>query len=763
MMLPFAPFVMVQPSSGAAYTIARSLRFNSGDSANLTRTFGSPTSQNVFTFSCWVKRTILGAAKNIFGVSTNYNLSFNSSDQILVTIAGSAAATSSAVFRDPSAWYHVVYVQNGTAVTIYVNGVSVASGTATNSQFNTAAAHQIGSANSANYYDGYLAEIYFIDGTALTPSDFAQTSTVSGQWVPKQPTGLTYGANGFWLSLANNASTTTVAYDDAGGLAGSGAGANDWTANNLSVATTAAGDSVTDTPTCNYPTMAHVLPTQATAISDGGLKLVGAVDGYATAPWGMPSGKWYWEQTTTTAGAISTCGISSLALGASGGGAYVGSDATTWGYANSGNKVNNASPVAYGSTYTTGDVVGIAFDADNGKLYFSKNGTWQASGDPAAGTNAAYTGLTSGPYFPAVGARATTSASTATVNFGQQPFSYSVPSGFSALCSANLATPAIPKPTAAFDIDLFTGTGAARSKTGLAFQPDLVWIKGRSGATSHGIYDSTRGAQKDWGSDLVTDETTQAQGVTAFNADGYSTGTLAKLNTNAATYAAWLWKEGITQGMDVVTYVGNGSNRTISHNLGVVPRFIIIKSLDGAASDNIAVYHANLTSNVYRIRLNTTDAQDSQATFWNSTTPTSSVFSLGTNIAINANTKNFVAYVFAEVPGFSAFRSYAGNSAANGTFVYLGFKPKFVLVKRATTAGNNWRIWDGARSPTNLATAKANLYPNAASAEDSTDGIVDFLSNGFKMRENLAAINTSGDTMIFAAFAEAPLKYATAR
>jgi len=154
----------------AAYTIANSARFISGNSDNLTKTLTTPTSQNIYTFSTWVKRGKLGVLQNIFGVSTNYSLGFPAADTLAVTIAGTAQATTAGVWRDPAVWMHVVYVQNGTAITVYVNGVSAATGTGTNSAFNTAAAHQIGSANSSNYFDGYMADFYYVDGAALAPT-----------------------------------------------------------------------------------------------------------------------------------------------------------------------------------------------------------------------------------------------------------------------------------------------------------------------------------------------------------------------------------------------------------------------------------------------------------------------------------------------------------------------------------------------------------------------------------------------------------------
>jgi hypothetical protein len=213
----------------SAYQISRSLRFNSADSAYANRTFGTPTTQGTFTLAMWVKRAALSTAQSLFGVSTNHSFGFTTGNALNLTFGGTSALTTTAVFRDTSAWYHIVWTQSGTSHTVYVNGTSQGTATATSSVFNTAVAHQVGASNTANYFNGYLAEIYFIDGQALTPSSFTETNATTGQLVPKAYTG-TYGTNGFRLNFSDNSAATAATL----GADSSGNG-NNWTPNNLSV------------------------------------------------------------------------------------------------------------------------------------------------------------------------------------------------------------------------------------------------------------------------------------------------------------------------------------------------------------------------------------------------------------------------------------------------------------------------------------------------------------------------------------------------
>jgi hypothetical protein len=351
---------------------------------------------------------------------------------------------------------------------------------------------------------------------------------------------------------------------------------------------------------------------------------------------------------------------------------------------------------------------------------------------------------------------------TCRANFGQRAFSYTPPSGFKALNTANLSVPSIKKPSLYMDATLRTGTGATASVSSLGFQPDLVWIKSRSAATDHGLYDAVRGAQKQLESNTTTAETTETTGLTAFGSNGYTVGALAQLNTSAATYVDWAWKESVTSGFDIVTYVGNGTNRTISHNLGAVPKLIIVRSREATSTGRWLVQHGTYGAARYAY-LNETFAFDTANANlrWNSTDPTSSVFSLGTSSDGNHTGDNYVGYLFAEIAGFSRISSYTGNGSSDGPFVWCGFRPSFVMIKRADSA-ENWSIQDDARNPLNVVDAR--LKPNSADVEAvSSVQNVDFLANGFKLRNTDPEKNASGGTYIFAAFAEAPFKYARAR
>jgi hypothetical protein len=301
-----------------------------------------------------------------------------------------------------------------------------------------------------------------------------------------------------------------------------------------------------------------------------------------------------------------------------------------------------------------------------------------------------------------------------------------------------------------FAVVTYTGNGTSQTISGLRFQPDFVWIKGRSGATDHALYDAQRGVQKRLESNTTDAEVSSDNGVTAFNSDGFSIGSLAQVNTNGATYVAWCWKEGPTQGFDIVTYTGDGTNnRAINHSLGVTPAFIIVK--DRTNTYNWDIYHQSL--GISATLIFTTAATRNVSAFGTSA-PTSTVF-YTQNSYTNTNGANLVAYLFAAVAGFSAFGSYTGNGSADGPFVFCGFRPKFVMVKR-TDSTSNWSIFDTARDSTNI--NDTYLAANTSGAEIQPEQGVDMLSNGFKLRSNGSVTNASGGTFIFMALAESPFK-----
>jgi hypothetical protein len=519
----------------------------------------------------------------------------------------------------------------------------------------------------------------------------------------------------------------------------------------------------------NYAVLNPVDKAAAATWSDGNLAFSQPTGvGGAKGTFAVSSGKWYWEVTPTAngqiiaAGPVTVTGALADFTEAQGGYGY---------YWTNGNKYVNGVSSAYGAAYAINDVIGVALNMDALTITFYKNNTSQG----------AITGVPAGTYAPFVtnGAGSTT---TGTYNFGQRGFTYTPPSGYSALNTYNLAAPSILKGNLYMDATTYTGTGASLSVTNAGgFQPDLVWAKSRSAATDHALYDSVRGTTKQLESNTTTAETTEATGLTAFNSTGFTVGALAQMNTSAATYVGWQWKGGgaavtntsgsitssvsasTASGCSIVTYTGTGANATVGHGLGVAPSMVITKGRD-AVPDNWGTWHTSLGALGY-LYLNTTAAAGSLSTFWNSAVPTSSVFSLGSETTVNTNTKLYVAYCFAPIAGFSSFGFYAGNGSADGPFVYCGFRPKFVLLKRAANAValHDWRIFDTARDTYNLANHK--LFPNLSDADfTDADNDIDILSNGFKLRTQNGGTNALIGTMyIYAAFAENPFNNSLAR
>jgi hypothetical protein len=466
----------------------------------------------------------------------------------------------------------------------------------------------------------------------------------------------------------------------------------------------------------------------------------------------MSSGKWYAEATITTIGAESSVGIAKDTQDT---GLYVGIGAFSYGYYFNGLKYNNSSGTSYGASYTSGDVIGVAFDADAGNLVFYKNGVSQGT---------AFTGLTNGPYVFEGQGRSATSGNQNDWNFGQQAWRYAPPSGFKALCTTNLPIPSIKKSSTFFDAITYNGTGTTFvTPSGLKFAPDLIWVKSRSQNISHVLSDTVRGT-----GEVLCSNNTRAGSpdsfLTNFNQDGFTLNTSITANNSGSTYVAWAWSRSIIAGMDIVGYVGNdNSGRTISHNLGVTPKMIIVKNR--TTLSDWPVYHANLTaSNVVFLQLPNAQAAISSYAWGAVSSASSTTFTViagNTDIRnVNKSGDNYVAYCFSDVEGFSKFGSYTGNGLAEGPFVWCGFRPRYILIKLSGSAGGSWIIHDTSRNDANMSAKR--LLANTSDIEGSDNGI-DILSNGFKMRSADGSTNTSGVSHIFAAFAESPFKYARAR
>jgi hypothetical protein len=765
-----SPEFLAIGGGSSSYQIQNSLRFRASNSAYLSRTSGaSPTDQKKVTYSAWMKAApTLSSGSQVALVCTTGNagmIAWNISGYggRLFTRADANDVQFAWLARDPSAWFHLVVTIDTTQATAsdrikaWLNGVALVyqSGTYPTLNSNTTlnpastAMRLMSDIVNGTYLDGHLTHVHLIDGQALTPSSFGKTDAMTGEWVPIRYSG-TYGTNGFRLAFEDATTTATIGNDSSGN-------ANNWTSSGISVTAGTTFDQMLDTPTLNYAVMNPLdLSGTAATFQWANLQVTrsGASFAQAYSSIAMTSGKWYFEMT---AGADVANLDAGLITGTTNPAAnrYLGQDAYTYAYATSGQKVNNATSSAYGNSWTSGDVIGVILDADAGKLWFSKNGTVQASGDPVAGTNAAFTGLT-GPYRFAVDVE---NGGICDVNFGQRAFAYSPPSGFVALNTANLAAPSIKRSRQYFDARLRTGTGAAASVSDLEFAPDLVWIKSRSAATTHNLFDTSRGAQKGIQSTGPNAEYTDANSLSAFASNGYSLGSDASsrgVNVSAATYVDWALKSGSAPGFNVTLYTGNGGGaRNIAHGLGVAPQFLLVRGRDARVW---AGYHKNMTSAAYYLDLGAAAAEALDTTMFDSTAPDASNFRVGSYN--NANLVNYLAYLFTEVPGFSRIGVYTGNNNTDGPFVWCGFKPKFVMVK-ARDVATGWFMANPSGSANEVI---QRVFSDSAGAEASNTYGLDLLAGGFKVRAPTGySLNNSGNRYLFIAFADVPFKYSRAR
>jgi len=339
-----------------------------------------------------------------------------------------------------------------------------------------------------------------------------------------------------------------------------------------------------------------------------------------------------------------------------------------------------------------------------------------------------------------------------------------------------MAYSTIPKPSLYFNTKLYSGNGTAigsggQAITGVGFQPDFTWIKERSSTSPHKLLDAVRGVTKELESNLTNAESTQAESLASFDSDGFTVGSNGAVNENSQTYASWNWKANgqgssntdgsinttytsvnSTAGFSISKYTGTGANATVGHGLGAVPKMIIFKELGG--TNGWHVYHEFLGNNKVTLLDNVTQGYYNPNSFLNTTDPTSSLIYLGDSAGSNS-TNGMIAYCFAEKTGYSKISSYTGNGNADGTFVYTGFKPAWVLIRRTDTGGEEWQLLDNKRNtfnPTNTA-----LFPSDNAVENSGNDRSDFLSNGFKCRSTSAGVNASGGSYIYLAFAEEPL------
>ena len=768
------------------YEIEQSLRFNSADSAYLSRTPGSAGNTQKMTMSVWVKRTALTSTntdtgtKTIFGATTTGNRdqirfehdASGRGDQFSLFLLNDAATanecalSTAARFRDVAGWYHLVIAidtTQGTAadrVKFYVNGTQITDfelntqpgQNFTINYFNNNVAHEIGRDPSGGeqLFDGYMSDFNWIDGQQLDASSFGELDD-NGVWRPKRYTG-SYTGNSFYLKF------------DAADVDGDSSGlGNDWTAS-AGISTSGTGtDVMSDTPTTNWCTLNPLDKNSSQSPKDGNLYFDGSVAtgglDVIAGTMRVTSGKYYWESTITNVGSIAVTGVGVTkiqSVGRSVGGS-LGGVSGECAYLPSGNKNVDGTNSAYGASFTTGDVIGVALDCDAGTVTFYKNNTSQG----------AITYVVGGGLSPAVG-QVQGYGAIQILNFGQRPFAYTPPTGYKALNTSNLTAPTVKDGSQYFNTVLYTGNNTTHPITGVGFAPDFVWIKPRNFADHHRLNDKIRGVNKTLSSNLTAAEYGPSNAyLDSFDSDGFTiSGSNVGWNNSSYTYVAWNWLAGGTgssntdgtitstvsanasAGFSIATYTGNGTaGATVGHGLGVAPSMIITKAR-GATSE-WGVYHSAL-GNTKALLLNQTYDQQTSSLYWNNTSPTSTLFTLGSGSTTNSST-TYVAYCFAEVEGYSKFGSYTGNGVADGPFIYCGFRPRWVLVKASPTT-SQWVMWDTARNTYNF--ADKILYPNLSSAESVFK--MDILSNGFKFREDGGAGNDTGVTYIFAAFAEHP-------
>ena len=863
-------------ASGASgdYEVERSARFNRPDNHHLKKQPSSAGNRRTFTISTWVKRLSFGSNSALFYAGTSVGANhddtdsfrFDTSDRL--TFEGEEnqsvkyAITTNRKFRDPSAWYHIVLAVDTTQATssnrikFYVNGVqetSLATSTypsqnyelfvnsTVSGGYTSGNIHVVGYTGGGRGLDGYIAEYHLIDGLQLTPDSFGETKATTGQWIPIDTSGLTYGTNGFRLQFLDNSSTTatTLGKDTSGN-------SNNYTPQNFGGT---AVDQLKDTPTSNFPTLNSAILSPDITFKEGGLYF-DAPDTHKTtySTFGVRSGKWYWE-AKAIAGSTSkwTYGVSDVnnvggkqvsgtnyLLGHTTGDnlTFAHGDAvsiyTDDLYKNGTNTVTDI--FGAGVDIAQGDIVSIALDVDAGKVWFARNGTWingSASASTTLNASSHDTTVTVGEaYTPAFSGE----SADWQVNFGQDDsfsgtstsqgntdsgglgsFYYAVPSGFKAICNANLPDPSIALPDKYFDTLLYTGNSTNnRAITGLEFQPDFVWIKKRaSSIMTHWIVDALRpNTDNSTGNGnvgaLASNSTDGEQahpdgGFESFDANGFTLGkgsndnnadsAYQRNNANGQTYVAWNWDAGsstvsnsngsvtssvranTTAGFSVVSWTSTGTTgSTIGHGLGVKPDVIILKARNTSDAQPWRVYHTELGA-TGSVMLDSSNAFSAQTGVWNDTEPTSSVFTVGSFGSVNENTKNYIAYCFSGVTGYSKFGKYTSNGNVDGAFVFTGFRPAWVMLKQSSNSDTAyWFMFDSKRSPKNVIGDEA-LAANLTEVEgltswnpNTSNSVIDFLSNGFKIRTtSTAGFNVSGETMIYFAFAESPFKYSRAR
>ena len=805
------PHIITPDSALGGMDIRRSVRCGNGGS--FTRTPSATGNQKVWTWSAWVKKWAQGGTSHLFssegsndGIAALYFQSDTLRSYFDTSGANPYGSVNARFYRDPISWMHIVWQVDAVNTTqrIWINGVEESLDSGLNPPNYAYSMNQSGklqglgqSAFGGSHTNGiYFAEIHHSDGYKYDPSYYGYTEPQTGIWRPKKVTGILYGTNGFYLDFSDNSTAAALGKDRSGN-------GNDWTPNgSISVANNKTNDSLLDTPTNNFCTLNPVRKqTDLCNFDEGNLQASGSSTSYpgAAANVALSSGKWYYEFQIDTKVSTPMCGVIKNDFSSGGAGRIL--------YRSGGHYVMHdgaepTDPDAYG----VGDIIGVAIDLDDaaGKIRFYKNGTLQTVNAALNNVKSQLSISTLGGLLPYVQMYTN---DVCTVNFGQRPFSYTPPSGHRKLIvNTNNSfldndTPSILDPKKHFDTLLYT-TGSSNgtfTHTGIGFKADLMWIKCRSANEHHYWVDSVRGDQAVTdkflrSSDSSSEGSTGLNGTTWTTIDGGFKVTETSIdNSNGGgevyyasrNYVVWCWKAGgssntfnvdgkgyasasaagITDGsialtgasvnkeagFSIIKYTGGGSAGTIGHGLGKAPTWIITKRLSN--TEDWKVFHQNL-SGAHFLKLNAQQQQTSNTNVYPDTDPTTTVYSVGSHNSVSGNGDTYVAYCWAEIPGYSKFGVYNGNGSDDGTFVHTGFRPAWIMIKNRNANGFDWVIQDNKRSPSNLCDNKLN--PNNNSSEQTDYDKLDILADGFKLRQNAAGSNANGSPYVYMAFAEQP-------
>ena len=558
-----------------------------------------------------------------------------------------------------------------------------------------------------------------------------------------------------------------------------------------------ATDKVFDSPTNIFATWNSIHNGDTVTPSEGNLKLTtgsSTTEGYYSTIAMSGSGKYYAEFLVGTAGTQNMFGIASNVYNNSGSGFRGG---TQYSYAlgqgsfwTNGGETGNLT-----TTFSVGDIYAVAIDLDNNVWYVARNNTWYNSGDPSAGSNGIAIQANNTYHFSWTFDHDEASG-VCTVNFGQDSsfagaktaggnadgngigdFFHAPPTGFLALCAKNLPEPTVD-PRNHFNTVIYAGNGTTgQAITGVGFKSDFSWFKDRGVTYGHRVFDSVRGVAEQLRTNRDIAGITSNAELISFDVDGFTVDDDGdgSINDDGHNNVSWNWKAGnantafsesgnnpagthranVAAGFSIVSYVGTGAAGTVAHGLGVAPEMLIIKNRD--ATDSWAVYYGDNTD--YLV-LNTDAATADSDTYWNDTSPSATVFTVNTAHSVNADGENYIAYCWRSVEGFSKIGTYTGNGNADGTFVYTGFRPKFLLMK-VTNTSSDWHIVDSVRDVDNV--IQNTIDPNTTAVEGSGSDRFDFTSNGFKLRQTSGSYNGNNSTYIYMAFAETPIKYSNPR